>query len=85
MNGRKPCLRCLLAESGDKELSELIAERILLIPPDKRADDILYKRRLELCGGCDFLNNATCGKCGCYAELRAAKSDMHCPDVPSKW
>lgn len=67
------------------ELQKLIAERIALLPPEEKAEDALQKQRLSVCQACDSLNNGTCGLCGCYVELRAAKVRMHCPCVPAKW
>lgn len=82
---RKPCLRCLLAEAGEADLSRVIAERISVIPPENRADDALYSKRLGLCKACEHLNSGTCGKCGCYVELRAARADSHCPHEKRFW
>ena len=85
MTGVKPCRRCLSADIGDKALSQAIAERIALIPEEQRADSAEYERRLEICRACDSLNSGTCAKCGCYAELRAARKGAYCPDSARKW
>lgn len=86
MPEKKPCKRCLLAQMPEEgELQKLIAERIALLPEEEKADESLQKQRLEQCMACDHLMNGTCGLCGCYAELRAAKVRMHCPHVPNKW
>ncbi len=79
------CRRCLLEEAGERELSEIIGERVSLIPPKQRTPSKLYERRLEICGECENLNQGTCIKCGCYVELRAARIDSQCPDIKHYW
>jgi hypothetical protein len=83
--GRKPCIRCLLAQAGEIDLAELIAQSIAVIPSDKKADDCLYKERLDICEKCSCLVSGTCTKCGCYVELRAAKKSSHCPAANRRW
>lgn len=83
---KKPCKRCLLSQMPEEgELQKLIAERIALLPEDEKAEEAVRKERLSLCQTCDKLINGTCGLCGCYVELRAAKKRMACPNVPQKW
>ena len=72
-----------MTEEG--ELQRLIEERIALLSEDEKAEEDVRKMRLSLCRECDFLMNGTCGLCGCYVELRAAKKRMACPHVPPKW
>ena len=81
----KPCTRCLLAEAGNRDMAQLISERIAVIPAEQRADDALYRQRLDSCMKCDSLNGGTCGKCGCYVELRAARADSCCPAAVKRW
>ena len=81
----KPCTRCLLEQAGQTELARAIAERIAALPTELRTDEGLYKTRLEICSQCDSLQSGTCVKCGCYAELRAAKVNAACPNVPQRW
>lgn len=83
--GRKPCRRCLSTDIGDKALSQAIAERIAVIPEEQRADESTYKMRLDICRACGSLNSGTCAKCGCYAEIRAARKNAYCPDSARKW
>ena len=86
MPGKKPCRKCLLSQMPEEgELQKLIAERIALLPEDERAEEAVEKERLSVCQGCDKLVSGTCGLCGCYVELRAAKKRMACPHVPNKW
>lgn len=86
MPEKKPCKRCLLSQMPEEgELQKLIAERIALLPDDEKADAEVQKKRLSICRHCDMLVDGTCGLCGCYVELRAAKKRMACPCVPGKW
>ena len=79
------CRRCLLAKAGETDLAELIKQRIEVIPAAQRTADDEYAKRLAICEACEHLNRGTCTKCGCYVELRAAKSAQHCPHENTKW
>ena len=82
----KPCSRCLLSEIPDEAaLAEAIRERILALPEEERAAETERRRRLGICKDCGELNRGTCGACGCYVELRAARIRQSCPDVPDRW
>ncbi len=81
----KPCTRCLLEEAGNRDLAQIIAERIAVMPAAEKADERLYRQRLEICLKCDALNGGTCGKCGCYVELRAARIKGYCPAAEKFW
>ena len=41
----------------------------------------VYKYRLEICNGCEFLRKATtqCKKCGCFMKLKATIEKAKCP------
>ncbi len=80
-----PCKRCMLSEIDPDGLYREVSELIALIRPDERTEDGEYRRRLGICSECDSLNTGTCGVCGCFAELRAAKKAMHCPHEMHKW
>ncbi len=67
------------------DLAELVKERIAVIPDKQRADEKTYKKRLDICRSCDFLNAGTCIKCGCYVEIRAAGTDGYCPHEKRFW
>lgn len=83
---KKPCKKCLLSQMPEEgELQKLIEERIALLPEDEKADEAAREERLSVCRQCDKLSSGTCGLCGCYVELRAAKKRMICPCVPAKW
>lgn len=80
------CRRCLLADMEDERpFYELVKERLALLAREERAQDALYAERLSFCRECQRLVNGTCAACGCYVELRAAKINMICPQVPPKW
>ena len=68
-----------------KELAEIIRDRIAAMPEEQRADEAVMASRLQICKACDHLMNGTCALCGCYVELRAAKRVQRCPDVPGRW
>ena len=57
-----------------------------MIPDGERADEALYRERLDACRKCDRLLSGVCMKCGCYVEFRAAYRRMKCPDAGDrKW
>lgn len=77
------CKRCLLSEYDEKFYAETVSDYIAHIPEDKKCGSEEYSRRLDICRSCDELSNGMCGECGCFVEVRAAKSHMGCP--VSKW
>ncbi len=79
------CRKCLLSEIDKDKVYSNVYELIDLLPPDKKADDNEYKRRLEICKSCDELADGMCAKCGCFVELRAAKKAQYCPHEIKKW
>ena len=82
---KKPCTRCLLEQAGEIDLAKAVSERIALIPKEQKASAEIYARRLEICCKCDYLISGTCIKCGCYAQLRAARADSGCPHENKYW
>ncbi len=80
----KPC-RCLLSETGEKELLENIREYISGLDENVKADEETYRRRLSLCEKCEKLQNGVCLKCGCYVEMRAAVRNNRCPSENKYW
>lgn len=80
------CRKCLLEDMENQQaLLASIRELIGALPDEKRADEETRKIRLACCRECSHLKEGTCGLCGCFVELRAAKNWMHCPDTPGKW
>lgn len=70
---------------SEKELHEIIRDRIAAMPEEQRAEEATVDARLMVCRDCDHLMSGTCALCGCYVELRAAKKSQRCPDVPGRW
>ena len=68
----KRCRRCLLQDMADEN--------------DYYASVVRYRatmpRRVRTCPS---LNAGTCMQCGCYVEMRAARTDMHCPLDNAPW
>ncbi|MBR1864628.1 MAG: hypothetical protein IJ806_11145 [Ruminococcus sp.] len=67
------------------EFADNILSYVKKLPADKRVSEEEYQRRLSLCRECESLRSGMCLKCGCYVELRAAKTGSRCPDVNKKW
>lgn len=82
---KKPCRKCLLAAYDPEGALQTIREMIEVMPPEQRADEAEYRRRLSICENCGELNAGVCGKCGCYTELRAAKRNQYCPHEQHFW
>ncbi|MFT3951674.1 MAG: DUF6171 family protein [Oscillospiraceae bacterium] len=85
MTNTKPCTRCLLEAAGRQDILTAIKGCIEKIPAPQRTEPVEYARRLALCADCTHISAGTCLKCGCYPELRAAKSDAHCPLKQRHW
>lgn len=73
------CKRCFLLESGREDTHKSIKEHIDRLPEKEKCTGGEYRRRLEVCGECDFLSGGVCLKCGCYPEFRAAFIRQKCP------
>lgn len=83
MKAKRYCRKCFLAELDDKKLLDQVREAIERLDSDMRVSDESYRARLDICRNCDYLNEGTCGACGCYVELRAAAKTGTCPY--NKW
>lgn len=82
----KRCRRCLLREmTGQNDYYESVKRYRATMPAAKRTPDADYERRLAACKECRHLENGTCMQCGCYVEMRAARTDMHCPLRGAPW
>ena len=73
------CRKCLLADLDDEKLLAEVRTAVDRLPEDAKVSEKRYKERLDICIGCDRLNEGTCGACGCYVELRAAAKTGRCP------
>lgn len=82
---QKPCVRCLLEAAGRLDVYESVKQCIERIPAAQRTADEEYANRIAVCEACEHIDKGTCLKCGCYVQLRAAKSDAHCPLKKRKW
>lgn len=80
----KTCKRCLLREAAEEDTFAVIREKLAALPMTDRAEDTLYRTRLEACKTCDHLLSGVCMKCGCYVEFRAAFKRQRCPDVRNR-
>jgi len=85
MSVRIPCRRCLLAELDPDGMYRAVQKRVAQLSEDERTDLPEYQRRIAACTACSYLNSGTCGLCGCFVELRAAKKQMNCPHTKPKW
>ena len=63
---------------NEKLLAE-VSQAIDRLSDDMKVSDETYRKRLDVCKNCDYLNEGTCGACGCYVELRAAARTGKCP------
>ena len=82
----RDCKKCLLLESAEGDMLELIKEKIEKLSSEEKASSVVYESRLALCKECDYLISGTCLKCGCYVEFRAAFSSQRCADSSNrKW
>ena len=79
MGSSKFCKKCLLAELDNEKLLAEVRQAIDRLADDMKVSDEIYRERLETCKECDYLNEGTCGACGCYVELRAAVKTGRCP------
>lgn len=80
MREGRPCRRCLIQDlPRGAELRKIIEERLQSIPEEEKTGSETYTARLAACRGCGELREGTCGACGCYVELRAARRAKDCP------
>jgi hypothetical protein len=80
--GRTGCGGCgqkrspsLLAQawSLSKAVAEFVADGL------KTVDKEEYRRRLEICEGCDRRENHRCAECGCFLAVKAKGRVWTCP------
>ena len=82
---RRRCYKCLLREMDEEAYMKQLHRCIELLDRDVKTAEEIYKGRLSLCKQCDYLEAGTCQACGCYVELRAARSEMNCPHEKHFW
>ena len=80
------CRACLLRDTLNKEEYRKTILRVREnLSPRLLASDALYESRLALCTSCEHLQNGTCMRCGCLVEMRAMRTDQHCPPPLKHW
>ena len=79
MGDRRICKKCLLADLDNEKLLAEVRQAIDRLDDSLRTSSDVYEKRLDTCRSCDYLNEGTCGACGCYVELRAAAKTSRCP------
>ena len=79
------CRKCLLEDIDPEGIYREIREMAAALPEEKRTEESEYRRRLDICSRCECLGEGICGVCGCFVELRAAKSNMGCPHENHFW
>ncbi len=72
------CKKCLLRDMAEAD-NKMIETYKAAIKAADRATEACYESRLLICKECRYLNQGTCGACGCYVELRAAAKNAACP------
>ena len=73
------CPVCPKKGESRGEYRERLRLYLQSLPAQSRTSAGEYEKRLLVCGKCDDLINGTCMVCGCYVEMRAAKSVYDCP------
>lgn len=76
---REHCIRCLLEDIDPQKYEQDIKRLLTCMERSEKVPEEEYRRRLEVCRGCDYLSKGTCNACGCYVELRAAVKKGRCP------
>ena len=88
-NPPKFCRKCFIAEMKRQGISEdtyrAMLERIENMDPELRCTKEVYEERLAACKKCEYLVEAMCALCGCFAESRAAAKSNFCPAEPKRW
>ena len=72
-----------MRECGREDTFKTIIKHIKKLSSGEKASDAEYARRLGICKECEFLEEGTCLKCGCYPEFKAAFNIQKCP--MKKW
>jgi len=80
-----PCRKCLLSETNQNEFFAHVKKYVENIPPEQKTPQDEYLRRLEICKTCDHLTSGMCALCGCYVEVRAAKTNQYCAKSKNIW
>ena len=55
----------------------------LFKPSEYHEDSEEVKKRLDICGSCEFFNMGLCKKCGCIMKFKTKLTNATCP--VGKW
>lgn len=69
----------------EAEYHKSIESYLMSLPPEMKADETLYAKRLKLCGECRMLQKGFCVICGCFVTVRAIKAKLNCPAPDPRW
>lgn len=72
------CRKCLVGQQAE-DYALILEKGLAHIPPEELASEELRERRAALCGRCEKRAGVTCAACGCFVELRCARTEMTCP------
>lgn len=76
---KRICRKCLLIDQNAGREKEIVYRYIAGLSEGEKASEELFKKRLEQCRTCKWLETATCQACGCFVEVRAAVKKQKCP------
>ncbi len=62
-----------------------LARYIAVVKESDRANDTLYKKRLEICSDCKYYSNGLCTSCGCFVEIRCILKTSKCAAPTPLW
>jgi len=76
------CVGCEIKEQvGRLDVEALVREQLSFEIDLAQVE--VRDQRLSICEQCEYLNQHTCGKCGCFVRFRASLVKKSCPD--RKW
>lgn len=77
------CRMPTLAAMAKGFVAGMAGEAKAVMRGSPRVDEAEVKRRLEICGKCQYYRRGRCGKCGCVMNLKTRLRSAHCPI--NKW
>ncbi|MDO5291660.1 MAG: DUF6171 family protein [bacterium] len=76
---QRVCKKCLLSDRNSGKEKEIVYNYIHGLSNKERTPEAEFQKRLSICRECKWLEEATCGACGCFVEVRAAVKKKKCP------
>lgn len=73
------CRKCLTRDMDQSSYFESLHDYIDQLDETIKAEQSVYRYRLQQCTECERLIDAMCNACGCYVELRASIDRNYCP------